>query len=212
MRIIIIGAGGHGKVVLDALQKSGNKILGFLDDDTSRIGAMIYGVQVLGVLSDMTKLAQQLPLGAFVAIGDNFLRKNVFLKLKDLGFDLVKAIHPESYVFDKEHIGAGTLIMPKAVVNIDAKVGKNCVINTSAVIEHDCVIGDHAHIAPNACLAGRASVGESAFIGAGAVILPKVKVGDGAVVGAGAIVLKDVLEFTVVAGNPAREIKKAERG
>lgn len=211
MRVIIIGAGGHGKVALDTLQKSGFKVLGFLDDDKEKQDMFIHGVKVTAPVGHMNQLAQQLPMGAFVAIGDNFTRKEVFLRLKQLGFDLAKVIHPQSYVYDKSKIGDGALIMPEAVINIDAVIGENCIINTGAVIEHECVIGDHSHIASLACLSGGVSVGETALIGAGAVILPKVKIGKGSIVGAGAVVLRDVPDFTVVAGNPAREIKKVKR-
>jgi len=207
MRVIIIGAGGHGKVVLDTLLKGDQKVSGFLDDDKDKQNINIHDVRVLGVLSDIDKFAEQLPMGMFVAIGDNFQRKKVFLKLKELGFTLIKAISPQSYVFDKNKIGEGTLVMPEAAVNIDAEVGENCIINTGAVIEHDCKIGDHSHIASLACLAGGVIVGEEAFIGSGAVILPKIKIGRGAVVGAGAVVLEDVPEYSVVVGNPAKIIK-----
>ncbi|MFH1454645.1 MAG: acetyltransferase [Armatimonadota bacterium] len=211
MRVVIIGAGGHSKVVLDALVKCGYNVLGFLDDGKDKQGEMIHGVRVIGPVENMNTMADQLPMGAFAGVGNNMIRKNVYLKLKQLGFDLVKAVHPGSYVFDKGAIGPGTLVMPKAVINIDAVIGENCIINTGAVIEHDCVIGSHTHIAPLACVAGGVKAGEGAFIGASSVILPKVKIGTGAVVGAGSVVIQDVDDFTVVAGNPARIIKKADK-
>lgn len=207
MRVIIIGAGGHGKVVLDTFLNSDQKVSGFLDDDKNKQNLSIYGVKVLGTLGSIVKFSEQLPMGIFVAVGDNFMRKNIFFKIKELGFTLIKAISPQSYVFDKNKIGQGTLIMPKAVVNIDAEVGENCIINTGAVVEHECKVGDHSHIASLACLAGGVVVGEEVLIGSGAVILPYLKVGTGAVVGAGAVVIEDVPEYTVVAGNPARIIK-----
>lgn len=211
MRVIIIGAGGHGKVVLDTFLNSDQKVSGFLDDDKNKQNLSIYGVKVLGTLDSIVKFSEQLPMGIFVAVGDNFMRKNIFSKIKELGFTLIKAISPQSYVFDKNKIGQGTLIMPKTVVNIDAEVGENCIINTGAVVEHECKIGNHSHIASMACLAGGVVVGEEVLIGSGAVILPYLKIGSGAIVGAGAVVIEDVPEYTVVVGNPARVIKKKER-
>lgn len=206
MRVIIIGAGGHGKVIFDVLSKTEQKVTAFLDDDKEKYNTAIHGVQVQGVIADIPKFAEQFPLGAFAAIGNNFIRKKIYLKLKELGFAMIKAISPESYTFDKNNIGAGTLVMPKAVVNIDAVIGENCIINTGAVIEHGCKISDHSHVASLACLAGEVEVGEEVLIGAGAVILQQIKIGRGAVVGAGAVVLNDVQEYAVVVGNPARKI------
>lgn len=210
MRVIIIGAGGHGKVMLDCLQKSGCSVIGFLDDDKNKSNVTAHGVQVLGAFADAARFAEHLPMGAIVALGNNQLRKDIFLKLEKLGFTLVKAISPESYVFDKNKVGTGTLVMPKAVLNIDSDIGENCIINTGAVIEHDCVVGGHTHISSMACLTGGVKVGEEVLVGAGAVILPKIKIGRGAIVGAGAIVIQDVPEYAVVAGNPARVIKKID--
>lgn len=211
MRVIIVGASGHGKVVLDTLLKSDQKVYGFLDDDKDKQNRSIHNVKVLGTLVDIDKFSEKLPMGTLVAIGNNFERKKVFLRLKELGFTLIKAISPQSYVFDKNKIGEGSLVMPKAVVNIDAEVGENCIINTGAVIEHDCKIGDHSHISSLACLTGGVEVSEEVLIGAGSVILPKIKIGRGAVVGAGAVVIENVPEYSVVVGNPAKIIKKGNR-
>lgn len=206
MRVIIIGAGGHGKVVLDTLLTTDQKVAGFLDDSPQKQNLSILGVKVLGTLNKINEFSEQLSFAAFVAIGDNFKRKEIFLKLNKLGFTLIKAISPQAYVFDKNKVGAGTLVMPKAVINIDAVVAENCIINTGAVVEHECRIGDHSHIASQAVLGGNVTVGEEVLIGSGAVVLPNLKIGDRAIVGAGAVVLHDVPLNTVVAGNPAKEI------
>lgn len=207
MQVIILGAGGHGKVVLDVLIKAKFKVIGFLDDRIENAKKIIHKVKILGPISQLENLTKN-SLGVIVAIGDNFIRESIYNKAKKLNFTLIKAVHPKTYLHKSVKVGAGTVIMPNAVINIDSLIGENCIINTGAIIEHDCVIKNHTHISTGARLTGGVYIGEGVLIGAGAVILPKVKIGEKSIVGAGSIVLNNVPAYTIAAGNPAKIIKK----
>lgn len=210
MEVVILGSGGHGKVVLDVVAKAGFSVLAFLDDDSKRHNKKIHGIRILGGLDQLESLAQKLPLGAIVGIGDNLIREKIYQKAKSTGITMITAVHSDSYVHSSVVLGHGTVVMPKGVINIDAKVEENCIVNTGAIIEHDCVIDSNTHIAPGARLSGEVKIGKNVLVGAGAIILPKVKVGENSIIGAGSVVLNDVPDHAVVAGNPARVIRKTE--
>lgn len=210
MDIVILGAGGHGKVVMDVVTKAGFSVLAFLDDASEKHDQIIYGVRILGNFDQLKELTQKLPLGAVIAVGDNFIREKAYKKAQETGVTMITAVHPDAYVHSSVEIGPGTVVMPKSVINIDAKIGENCIINTGAIVEHDCIIDNHTHIASGAKLSGGVKAGENVLIGAGAVVLPEVSIGKNSTVGAGSVVLHDVPDHTIVAGNPARIIKKIE--
>ncbi len=212
MNIVIIGAGGHGKVVLDALrasgEKTGQKIIGFIDADTSKAGQEVCGVEVLGPIHLLAKLKKQQGVeGAIVAIGDNRIRRSYSDQVLEAGLELINAIHPSAVVSPTAVIGRGVLLAAGAIVNPEAKIGEDVIINTGAVVDHECLIGRAAHVGPGAVLAGRVEVGEGAFVGLGAKVIPCMRIGAGAMVGAGAVVIEDVPAGTKVAGVPARIIR-----
>ncbi len=204
MKIAIFGAGGHGKVVADAVLTEGrDQLVGFFDDDFSQHSAGIFGYPVLGSTADWHDHA----IDAFVlAIGDNAARKRQFERLSSAGASLAKVVHPRSTIGRGVQIGRGTVILAHVVINCDSIVGDNCILNTGSTIDHDCKIGDHVHIAPGSSLGGGISIGEGAFAGIGAKIIPRTRVGDWAVVGAGAVVIRDVSAGEKVVGVPARRI------
>lgn len=208
MKTIIVGAGGHGKVVMDVVQKAGFTVLAFLDDNKKRQKTLIHDLPVLGGIDLLDKFSETLPMAVVLAIGDNSARQGLFDKIKPLGFNLVKAVHPDAIVHETAKIDEGTVVMPGAIVNIDASIGKNCIINTGAVIEHDCLIGNHVHIAPGSTLTGGVTVGERTLIGAGSVILPSIKIGKGVKIAAGSVVIDDMPDEVTAAGVPARIVKK----
>ena len=196
--MILYGASGHCKVVIDALRSNKINIEYVLDDQPK--GEHILFTKIIKVNN-----ANSINLeNVIVTIGDNKTRKKIVNQLKAT---FTKVIHSQAIVSDFCEIGSGTVIFAGAIVNASAQIGEHCIINSAVVIEHDCIIENFVHISPNASLAGNVHVGEGAHIGIGAVILQGVSIGKWAVVGAGAVVLSDIADYTVAVGNPAKTIK-----
>jgi len=208
MDMLIIGAGGHGKVVADVVACEGrHRVVGFLDSDTALHGTNVAGVPVLGGVNQLLKLKQKIR-GVVIAIGDNAVRQRYSQEMIDIGMELITCVHPRASVASSAVLGRGVVVCAMAVVGVDTTVGDACVINTSAVVDHECVIGDAVHICPGAVLAGRVRVGDRAFIGMGAKIIQCVSVGAAAIIGAGAVVTVDLPERVTAVGIPARVIKR----
>ena len=204
--VLIYGAGGHGKVVLDALECSGRRVVGFVDDDTSRAGGEHCGHRIhVWPPEEVGEDAEYV-----VAIGDNEQRRQVTERVLGLRRELGTAIHPCAIIARDVEIAAGAMILAGAVINPGARVGRGSIINTCAVVDHDCRIGEFAHVAPGARVAGHVRVGEGALIGIGATVNPRVAIGSGAVVGAGAVVTADVAAGATVVGVPARPVSSSD--
>lgn len=189
-RIAVFGAGGHGKVVVDAIERNAALAVACVVDDRPQPGAVILGRPVAGGREALLARRSEID-GVIVAIGDNRARMEVAGWLAIQGFALQSVAHPAAVVAPSATIGAGVLVMPGAVVNADARIGANAIVNSGAIIEHDCDVGEGVHIAPGAVLCGGASVGAGTLVGAGAVILPGVRLAPSQLIKAG----------TVVAGN-----------
>lgn len=213
MRVIGLGAGGHAKVLIDALGLCGDvEIVGLTDKDRERWSSHVLGVPILGDDSILGRLRTEGVEGAFIAVGsvgDATARRMLYDTAVRAGFSMIRIIHPASVVAASAEVGPGTVLLAGAVVNADARVGDNTIVNTTAVVEHDCVIGHHVHIATGAKLASTVTVGEGAHIGAGAVVRQCVTVGPRAVVGAGAVVVEDVEPGVTVVGVPARPLRRS---
>lgn len=198
-RVIIIGAGGHGKVVADIVIKSGDQLLGFLDDSAS---GEICGFPVLGKVGDYEKFSDA---EFVIAIGNSVVREKF---ANSLCAKWYTAIHPNAVVSSLGvEVGEGSVIMANVVINSCAKVGKHCIINTSAVVEHDNVIGDFSHISVGTKLGGTVNVGKHSWIGIGATVENNTLITDNCLIGAGAVVINDIRESGVYVGVPARKIK-----
>ena len=203
--VVIIGAGGHGKVVLDILLAGGKyRPAGFVDNNPSLLDSYVCGLPVLGPINALPRLRRQKIRHAIIAIGDNRQRLAQRGIVDAEGYDLVTAIHPAAYVSPRTEVGRGVVIAPGARVIVESTIGDLAIINTSAVVDHECDVGDGAHVCPGALLAGRVRVGRGAFIGIGAQVIQCRTVGEFAVVGAGATVIHDVAADTTVVGVPAR--------
>ncbi|HEX4795673.1 MAG TPA: acetyltransferase [Humisphaera sp.] len=208
MDIVIVGAGGHGKVVLDIIRAEGrHSPIAFVDADTSIAGTRVGGVPVIGAINMLPKLRQQKVRGAIVAIGDNRARLRYAALLAEQGFELVNAIHPAASISATAALGVNLVAAPGAIVCTDARIADSVIINTGAIVDHECQIEAGAHICPSACLGGRVQVGSAAFIGLGAKIIQCLSVGEHAIVGAGAVVIRHVPAHATVVGVPARVIK-----
>lgn len=201
-QLLVIGAGGHARVVIDVARAAGYDPVAALDP--ASVGSMCNGVEVIGG-DDLADSMFAKGLGqAVVAIGDNALRSRIGKRLRDIGFTLPLIVHPSAILSPSAKIGDGTVIMPLAVINAAATIGTMVIVNTSAVIEHDCAIGDGAHIAPGCRLGGTVSVGLETLIGIGSVVRPDTSIGDHAVIGAGSTVIGNIEDHRVATGCPAR--------
>lgn len=203
--VIVIGASGHAKVVIDLIEKQDQFLVaGLVDDNPALNGQDIYGYKVLG---SKEKLQSHHVKLCIVAIGDNRVRDDIAQGLVKLGIALAKAvIHPSAQLARGVSIGDGSVVMAGSVVNSDTAIANNSIINTGATIDHDCTIGNAVHIAPGSTICGGVSVGDLTLIGAGAVIHPNVKIGKNVIIGAGATVLNDVDDNVSVVGSPAKVI------
>ena len=198
--MILIGASGHAKVILDILEKSGVEILFLLDKDPT----------IKELLGYKVKLDEEYVYDNnqeyLISIGSNLIRKNIAEKLiLNYGW----GIHPSVILGDDVSVGQGTVLMAGSIVNSSTSIGNHCIINTSASIDHDCQLDDFVHISPNATLCGGIEVGEGSQIGAGSVVIPNLKIGKWVTVGAGSVVIENVPDGATVVGNPARIIKRS---
>ena len=196
--VVVIGAGGHAKVLVSTLIARGLPIAAVFDDDEQKWGADMQGVRVSGMEPERGGRA-------IVGIGDNAKRMKI---AKALRFDWDLVVHPNAYVHPSAKLGRGTVVFAGAVVQPDAVIGEHVIVNTGATIDHDCVIGDYAHLAPGVHLAGSVHVGEGAFLGIGSVAIPGVKIGRWSTLGAGAVAIRDVPDGVVAVGVPAKILKR----
>ncbi len=212
-RIVIVGAGGHGHVVLDILRRrAGVEVVGFLDDADELEGTKTRGgLEVVG-RADLQSLRECEADGFVVAVGGNAVRRMLFERCAAAGLTPWRAIHPETTIAGSVELGEGVQVVAGVIVNAHATVGDDVILNTGCTVDHDNVIADHSFIAPGVHLGGDVHIGEGAFIGIGASILPGVSIGDGATVGGGAVVIEDVAPEAVVAGVPARMLRARKPG
>lgn len=206
--LLIIGAGGHGKVVLDIVRAAGLfEPVGFLDADPGLAGKACGGLPVLGPVSLLPKLRAQGTRHAIIAIGDNRTRHRYAAIVREHGLALASAVHPSAAVSPSATLGENVVVAAHATVCTECAVADLAIVNTAAVIDHECQIGLASHIGPGALLAGRVRVGAMAFVGLGAKVIQCLTVGEGAIVGAGAVVINDVPKGVTVVGVPARALK-----
>lgn len=200
-RLIIIGAGGHGKVLCDIAEKL-NKYDGiaFLDDNAE--GERL-GYPIIGKVSDAEKYTSD---GEFiVAIGSAEARGRIMDSLASIGARLATLVHPSAVIGLGVTLGEGSAVIAGAVINPMAKIGRGCIINTRASVDHDCEIGDLVHIAPGATVAGEVKIGARTWIGAGATVINGVSISADCTIGAGAVVVKDITEVGTYIGVPAKK-------
>ncbi|MGM7721164.1 acetyltransferase [Metabacillus sp. Hm71] len=210
MNIVIIGHGGHSKIIIDMLNFNNcHKIIAFLDykyKDIVSNDDIFYGP----ISAYQFLISQYEDIKFIVAIGNNQIRKHIVESLNLKAFDYITIIHPSAIVSPSVKIGKGTVIMANAVVNADSEIGNHVIINTGSIIEHDNKVYDFSHVSPNATLTGNVNIGKGVHIGAGATLIPNVHVGSWSVIGAGAVVINEIPENSTAVGVPAKLIKTVE--
>lgn len=205
-KLMIIGTGGHSRVISDLAVKCGFEIVGFVDDF-----ATVDAIDTIPVFSGIEVAKEQIGKMTedclfVIAIGNNQVRKRIALENPDLEFATL--VHPTAVLGEKAVVEAGTVVMANAVIQPQAQVGTHCIINTGTIIEHDNRIGDFSHLSPRVALGGTVTVGELCHIGIGAVVRNNIDIADQVTVGAGAVVVKDILASGTYVGVPAKRLEK----
>ncbi len=207
--VVIVGASGHGGMVLDCMKKEGRyKVLGFLDSFKKK-GVQQNGLEVLGNELDLKWLVEKLDIhGIIVAIGNNWTRKAMTDKIDNIApsLEIVTAVHPKATIGMGVKIGKGSVIMPGAVVNANSCLGDYCILNTHSSLGHDGKMEDFSSIASGVSTAGNLVLGKYSVISLGANVIENITIGEHSLVGAGSLVLDDVETYSVVYGSPARFI------
>jgi UDP-perosamine 4-acetyltransferase len=205
--LVLIGAGGHAKVVIEALRAAGMPIAGMVAPDAA--GAEALGLALLGDDDALPRLRAGGITRAVLALGNNRRRGALAAALRQMGFTLPVVVHPTAWVSPSAVLGEGTVVLQMAAISAQAVAGPAVIVNSGAIVEHDNRLGAAAHIAPGCTLAGSVTVGPRALVGAGSAVRPGITIGADAVVGAGAAVVADVPDGAVVGGNPARPLRRA---
>lgn len=212
-KIILVGGGGHCKVVASIIIENNKYEIIGISDLKTEIGKEILGIKINYTDEQLEKLYKNGIKNAFVtvgSVGNPELRIKLFNKIKNIGFNIPIIVSRNAIISTNVVIGEGTVIMPGVIINPGVKIGKNCIINTGAIIEHDCIIEDNVHIAPGVTLSGGIKIGKNSHIGTGASIIQNVNIGENVIVGAGSVVIKNVMDNIKIYGVPAK-IKKILR-
>lgn len=199
--VVVIGASGHAKVVIEIFRASGVSVAFCVGNDVG--SGFCIGVPILVGDHHIHRLKQEGYINAFVAIGLNQLRQRLADRLKDEGFNLLNALSPHAVVSPTAKLGCGIAVMAGAVVNADAVIADLAIVNTGATIDHDCNIGYASHIGPQSALAGDVTVGAYSFLGVGSKVIPGISIGERVIVGAGGVVINDIGDDETVVGIPA---------
>lgn len=209
-KIVLIGGGGHSKVIIDIIKSINTyEIFGIVDKN--KACKDVLGIPIVGDDNDLEKIYKSGVEYAFIcvaAIENVNLRMKLYHKIKTIGFKLPRLIHSSAIISPYAEIGEGTCVMAGAVINANAKVGSNSIINTGAIVEHDCIIGDNVQISPGVVLAGSVNINDNTFVGIGSRIIQGITIGREVVIGAGAVVIDDIPDNSVAVGIPAKVIKE----
>ena len=204
MKVVIIGHGGHSKVVTDIIKLTKDlHIIGYLDNKYEKIQVM--NQLICAPLSAIYDLKKQYGDMKFViAIGDNRIRKMIADMLKISEKEFLTVIHPTSSVSQSVKIGNGTVVMPNTIINADTIIGNHCIVNSGSVVEHDSILEDFVHVCPNSTITGTVTIGEGCMVGSGATIIPNKRIGEWTTIGAGATVTDDLPSNCLAVGTPAK--------
>jgi len=210
-KILLIGAGGHCKVILDLLLKSKEFNVFGIIDLKERVGSNVFSVPVIGTDLDLPKFFRKGVKHCFISVGsvgDSNLRVNLYGLARKIGFIFPNLMHPLASVSFQAVLGDGNYIAPGVIINAGAQIGNNCIINTGTIIEHDCKIGNFVHLSPGSILSGGVTIGDCSHLGAGSVVIQNLEIGMNVIVGAGSVVTKNIRKNMIAYGNPCKERKK----
>jgi sugar O-acyltransferase (sialic acid O-acetyltransferase NeuD family) len=204
---VVIGGGGHARVVVDTLFELNRQVIGYVALECSTEATSMFGVPYLGNDEYLNTFdATQIELANGVgSVRTTKTRTGLYLRLNELGYQFTTLVHPSATVSRLATLNHGVQVMAGAVIQPGCVIGVNSIVNTSVSIDHDCVIGGHVHIAPGATLSGGVQVGDGTHIGTGATVIQGVTIGVGCLIGAGTLVVRDVPDGTFVVGVPGRE-------
>jgi sugar O-acyltransferase (sialic acid O-acetyltransferase NeuD family) len=213
--IIIIGASGHAKVIIDIVEKENrHNIVGLIDSYKPK-GTKKFEYKILGTEKDLNKLCKQFNfIAGIIAIGDNWTRKLMQKNITKLipNFKFVNAIHPDAIIGKNVTIGKGTVIMPGVIINSSSKIGDFCILNTKSCLDHDSELKNYSSLAPGVTVGGNVSIGSFSAICLGANVLQDIIIGEHSIIGAGALINRNVDSYKMVYGVPAKTIKPIKKG
>lgn len=198
--VVVVGAGGHSRVVCPLIKLLGHHVTYLLDDNEKLHGKQVHGLLVKGNTDDLKNETD-----AFIAIGNNAIRKKIVESVDKKNYP--SFIHPDALISSEAEIGEGTVIMAGAIIQPGSKIGDHVIVNSGVVIDHDCTLENYTQIAPSATLAGSCTLKEGAFMGVNACVIEGLTLGEWSVVGAAAAVISDIPEHCTAVGVPAKPIK-----
>lgn len=202
-KVVVIGAGGHGKVVVSTLQAAGINVDAVYDDNQLIWGSRILGVPILGPIAELR--ANPRLFSGIVGIGDAAVRQRL---VESLPIEWLTVIHPRAFVHSSVKLGRGTVVFAGAIVQPDASVGEHVIVNTAASIDHDCQIGNFVGIGPGSHLSGTVHIGDRSLLGTGCCILPNVAIATDVIIGAGTVVIQDLPQGCTAVGPAPRLIRQ----
>ena len=207
-KIIVIGAGGHAKVLLNTLLEQDLEILGIVDVNTSKFGEVVLGVKIIGNDEVIQKYSKDdiCLVNGIGSVESLELRKRIYQKFTRLGYSFINVIHPASIIAKDVNLGSGVQIMAGVIVQPGCRIGENTIVNTGASIDHDCFVKDNVHIAPGTVLSGNVTIGSCTHLGTSCTVIQGINIGSKVLVGAAALVIHDVKSGSKVCGIPAKEM------
>ncbi|OFY18594.1 MAG: hypothetical protein A2W98_05010 [Bacteroidetes bacterium GWF2_33_38] len=211
LNIVVIGSSGHARVIISMIESIKKYNIVGLIDSYKEVGTKINGYEIIGNEEDLPMLYKKhILLGGVVAIGNNWNRYKMVNKIIQITpeFNFISIIHQSAIISPNITIGNGTVIMPGVIINSNANIGSNCIINTQSLIEHDCQICDFASIAPGVKMGGNTVINQKTAIGIGTTIIEKITIGRESIVGAHSLVIRDVPDYQVWFGIPAKYVKQ----
>ncbi len=205
-KLLIVGAGGHGRVVADAASASEEwDRIAFIDSNYPKLQSS-GGIPVINDLSMKSITPEDWPY-LIVAVGNNKIRADLIREFESKNYTITTVAHPSAQISPNANIEAGTVCLANSVVNAGATIGKGVIINTSASVDHDCVIGEAAHVSPGVNIAGNVTIGARSWIGIGSAIINNCTIGKDAVVGAGSVVVSNIPDSVTAFGVPAKVVE-----
>lgn len=203
-KLLILGAGGHGKVVGEiALLMKKWDVISFLDDDPHKEKCLSF--HVIGKIKDLEIFIHEYD-DVFVAVGNNDIRKKLIEKVVSHKQSIPTLIHPSAIISTFSTVDYGTVVMANVIVNPNCQIGKGCIINTASTIDHDCIIKNYVHISPGCHLSGEVDIDYNVWLGTGTNIIQRIKIGNNTIIGAGSVVIRDAQPNSKYVGVPARKL------